>query len=329
MTEVKLENKNNRTKLPTDTVAVYLREIGRVPLLGEDEEIIYGKRVQRMMSLLAEKDKLEQSLGRVVSNNEWAKEVGLSEKELNQVLHQGKLAKNKMIRANLRLVVSVAKKYLNRNLEFLDLIQEGSLGLEKGVEKFDPSKGYKFSTYAYWWIRQGMTRAITQKGRTIRIPVHITEKLNKIKKIQRELTLKLGRSATTNEIADELGVKPDQVRECLKIARVPMSLDMRLGEDQDTELSSLIEDDSPSPSDSLSQDAMRQEVQEMLASLKPREQEILSLRFGLIDGEQWTLQSISKRLNISRERTRQIESKALLKLRRMRKNLVGLRDYLN
>ncbi len=251
MTEVKLENKNNSTKLPTDTVAVYLREIGKVPMLDPDEEIIYGKRVQRMMSLLADKDKLEQSLEKVVSNNEWAKEVGLSEKELNQVLHQGRIAKNKMIRANLRLVVSVAKKYLNRNLEFLDLIQEGSIGLEKGVEKFDPTKGYKFSTYAYWWIRQGITRAIAVQSRTIRIPIHITEKLNKIKKIQRELTLKLGRSATTNEIADELGVKPDQVRECLKIARVPMSLDMRVGESEDTELSSLIEDNSPSPSDFL------------------------------------------------------------------------------
>ena len=329
MTEVKLKNQDNRTKLSTDTVAVYLREIGKVPMLDPDEEIIYGKRVQRMMSLLADKDKLEQSLEKVVSNNEWAKEVGLSEKELNQVLHQGRIAKNKMIRANLRLVVSVAKKYLNRNLEFLDLIQEGSLGLERGVEKFDPSKGYKLSTYAYWWIRQGITRAIAVQSRTIRIPIHITEKLNKIKKIQRELALKLGRSATTNEIADELGVKPDQVTECLKIARVPMSLDMRVGDDLDTELSSLIEDEKPSPSDFLSRDAMRQEVQEMLTSLKPREQEILSLRFGLVDGTEWTLQSISKRLGISRERTRQIEHKALVKLRRMRKNLVGLRDYLN
>ncbi len=326
MTEVKLENKNNRTKLPTDTVAVYLREIGRVPLLGEDEEIIYGKQVQRMMSLLAEKEKLEQSLGQVVSSNEWASFVGLSEKELNQVLHQGKLAKNKMIRANLRLVVSVAKKYLNRNLEFLDLIQEGSLGLGKGVDKFDPSKGYKFSTYAYWWIRQGITRAVAQKGRTIRIPVNITEKLNKIKKIQRELALKLGRSATTNEIADELGVKPDQVRECLKIARVPMSLDMRVGESEDTELSSLIEDNSPSPSDFLDQDGMRQEVWEMLAELKPSEREIISLRFGLVDGTEWTLQAIGKKLGVSRERVRQIQKNALLKLKS--KNLVALRDYL-
>ena len=329
MSEVKLKNQDNRTKLSTDSVAVYLREIGKVPMLDPDEEIIFGKRVQRMMALLAEKEKLEQSLERVVSNNEWAKEVGLSDKELNQVLHQGKLAKDRMIRANLRLVVSVAKKYLNRNVEFLDLIQEGSLGLERSVEKFDPSKGYKLSTYAYWWIRQGISRAIAQQARTIRLPIHVTEKLNKIGKTQRELALKLGRSATTNEIAESLGVKPTEVREYLKIARVPVSLDMRIGDEMDTELSSLIEDDSPSPSDSLSQDAMRQEVQEMLTSLKPREQEILSLRFGLIDGEQWTLQSISKRLGISRERTRQIEHKALLKLRRMRKNLVGLRDYLN
>ena len=326
MTEVKLENKNNRTKLSTDTVAVYLREIGRVPLLGEEEEIIYGKRVQRMMALLAEKEKLEQSLGRVVSNNEWAKEVGLSEKELNQVLQQGKLAKNKMIRANLRLVVSVAKKYLNRNLEFLDLIQEGSLGLERSVEKFDPSKGYKLSTYAYWWIRQGMTRAITQKGRTIRLPMHITEKLNKIKKTQREIMSRLGRNATTNEIADELGVKPTEVREYLKIARVPMSLDMRLGESEDTELSSLIEDNSPSPSDFLDQDGMRQEVWEMLAELKPSEREIISLRFGLVDGTEWTLQAIGKKLGVSRERVRQVQKNALLKLKS--KNLVALRDYL-
>ena len=326
MTEVKLENKNNRTKLSTDTIAVYLREIGRVPLLGEEEEIIYGKRVQRMMALLAEKEKLEQSLGRVVSNNEWAKEVGLSEKELNQVLQQGKLAKNKMIRANLRLVVSVAKKYLNRNLEFLDLIQEGSLGLERSVEKFDPSKGYKLSTYAYWWIRQGMTRAITQKGRTIRLPMHITEKLNKIKKTQREIMSRLGRNATTNEIADELGVKPTEVREYLKIARVPMSLDMRVGESEDTELSSLIEDNSPSPSDFLDQDGMRQEVWEMLAELKPSEREIISLRFGLVDGTEWTLQAIGKKLGVSRERVRQVQKNALLKLKS--KNLVALRDYL-
>ncbi|MDJ0534981.1 MAG: RpoD/SigA family RNA polymerase sigma factor [Xenococcaceae cyanobacterium MO_207.B15] len=326
MTEVKLENKNNSTKLSTDTVAVYLREIGKVPMLDPDEEIIFGKRVQRMMSLLAEKDKLEQSLERVVSNNEWASYVGLSEKELNQVLHSCKLAKNKMIRANLRLVVSIAKKYLNRNLEFLDLIQEGSIGLEKGVEKFDPSKGYKFSTYAYWWIRQGITRAVAQKGRTIRLPVNITEKLNKIKKIQQELALKLGRSATTNEIADELGVKPDQVTECLKIARVPMSLDMRVGESEDTELSSLIEDNSPSPSDFLDQDGMRQEVQKVLAELKPSEREIISLRFGLVDGTEWTLQAIGKKLGVSRERVRQVQNFALLKLKR--KNLVTLRDYL-
>ncbi len=306
MTEVKLKNQaSDRTKLSTDTVAAYLREIGRVPLLGEEEEIIYGKRVQRMMSLLAEKDKLEQSLGRVVSNNEWASSVGLSEKELNQILHQGKLAKDKMIRANLRLVVSVAKKYLNRNLEFLDLIQEGSLGLERGVEKFDPTKGYKFSTYGYWWIRQSITRAIAQKSRTIRLPIHVTDNLNKIKKAQRELSVMLGRSATTSEIAAELGITSDKVREYLKVARMPMSLDMQVGHEQDISLSKLIKDPNVAPIDDVDRVLMKDGVRQILAELDSREREVIALGFGLVDGKEWTLGAIGKKLNLSRERVRQ------------------------
>ncbi len=305
MTEVKLENKNNSTKLSTDTVAVYLREIGKVPMLDPDEEIIFGKRVQRMMSLLADKDKLEQSLEKVVSNNEWAKEVGLSEKELNQVLHQGRIAKNKMIRANLRLVVSVAKKYLNRNLEFLDLIQEGSLGLERSVEKFDPSKGYKLSTYAYWWIRQGITRAIASQSRTIRLPIHVTEKLNKIGKTQRELSVMLGRSATTSEIAAELGITSDKVREYLKVARMPMSLDMQVGHEQDISLSKLIKDPNVAPIDDVDRVLMKDGVRQILAELDSREREVIALGFGLVDGKEWTLGAIGKKLNLSRERVRQ------------------------
>ena len=180
-----------------DMVRTYLHEIGRVPLLTHEQEIVYGKQVQKMMTLLAEKEEL----GSELSLKEWADHVQLSEIELNRIIKQGERAKQKMIEANLRLVVAIAKKYQKRNMEFLDLIQEGSLGLERGVEKFDPTRGYKFSTYAYWWIRQAITRAIAQQARTIRLPIHITEKLNKIKKTQRELAQKLGRSADVAEIA--------------------------------------------------------------------------------------------------------------------------------
>ncbi len=326
MNSAPAKEKNNPSLFSTDMISVYLKEIGKIPLLDHEEEIILGKQVQKMMSFLSEKQKLEQQKREVVSQREWALAVGLSEKELNQVLHQGKLAKTKMIKSNLRLVVSIAKKYLNRNLEFLDLIQEGSLGLERGVEKFDPSKGYRFSTYAYWWIRQAMTRAIAQQGRTIRLPIHITEKLNKIKKAQRELALELGRGATTNEVAEKLGLTSSEVREYLKTARHPMSLDMRVGEKQDTELSEIIEDDSASPLDEINQRLMRQDVEKMLGELKPKEREVLWLRFGLFDGTEWTLQAIGEKLNISRERARQLQNRALANLKSQ--NIVALRDYL-
>ncbi len=190
----------------TDTVAIYLKEIARYPMLEADKEITLGKRVQRMMHCLETKDKLEKEASIILDHQDWAKAVNLSEKQLTQILRQGKIAKDKMIRANLRLVISVAKKYLKRNLELLDLIQEGNIGLERAVEKFDYTKGYKFSTYAYWWIRQSITRGIYQQSRTIRLPIHVTEQLNKIKKAQRELSQKLGRSATTAELAEEMGI---------------------------------------------------------------------------------------------------------------------------
>ncbi len=310
------KEKKNSSLLSTDTVAVYLREIGRVPLLEKSEEISYGKQVQRMMSCLEKKEKLEQESVRVISEKEWASAVGLSEAELKQVLAQGQQAKNKMIRANLRLVVAIAKKYLKRNLEFLDLIQEGSIGLERGVEKFDPSKGYKFSTYAYWWIRQGITRAIAQKSRTIRLPIHVTEKLNKIKKAQRELALRLGRLATTGEVAAELGLKSEEIREYIKIAQKPMSLEVRLGESQETELGEMIESKGLNPLDYAEGEWRKQAVRKMLSELKPKEREVIVLRFGLLDGQQLSLAEIGSRMNLSRERVRQIEHKALAHLRR-------------
>ena len=326
MRAIKLNQKNNQSKLSTDMVRAYLHEIGQVPLLNHAEEIMYGKQVQRMMSVLTEKEKLEQQRGCRVSQLEWADAVGLSEDELNQVLQQGKQAKTKMIEANLRLVVAIAKNYLKRNLEFLDLIQEGSLGLERGVEKFDPSRGYRFSTYAYWWIRQAITRAIAQQSRTIRLPIHITEKLNKIKKTQRELAQKLGRPATTSEVADELDMEAAKVRDYYRLALHPLSLDLRIGDNQDTELSEMIENDEASPEDYANQELMRQDVREMLEELNPKEREILSLRFGLEDGKELSLAKVAQKLNLSRERVRQLQSRALAYLRQ--KNSLALREYL-
>ena len=317
-------NLNTMTKQPSysaDMVRTYLHEIGRVPLLTHEQEIIYGKQVQKMMTLLEQKEMLAQTLGREPNNDEWLESISLSQEELNRLLLQGNRAKQKMIEANLRLVVAIAKKYQKRNMEFLDLIQEGSLGLERGVEKFDPTKGYKFSTYAYWWIRQAITRAIAQQGRTIRLPIHITEKLNKIKNTQRELAQRLGRSATPSEIADVLELEPGQIREYLSIARQPISLDVRVGDNQDTELSELLEDDGISPDLYITQELMRQDLHSMIAELTPQQQAVLTLRFGLEDGKELSLAKIGQRLNISRERVRQLEHQALAQLRRRRSNI--------
>ncbi|MBE9188677.1 RNA polymerase sigma factor, RpoD/SigA family [Microcoleus sp. LEGE 07076] len=322
---VKADRMGSRPYSSTDTVRTYLHEIGRVPLLTREEEIVFGKQVQQMMKLIEAKQELAKEWQREPNQLEWAAEMELPEAELNRILELGRRAKKKMIEANLRLVVAIAKKYQKRNMEFLDLIQEGTLGLERGVEKFDPMRGYKFSTYAYWWIRQAITRAIAQHARTIRLPIHITEKLNKIKKVQRELTQQLGRSPLPAEIAAALELQPSQIREYLLMARHPVSLDLRVGDNQDTELQELLEDETASPDNYITSELLRQDLNTLISELTQQQRDVIILRFGLEDGTEMSLAKVGERLNLSRERVRQLEHQALAHLRRRQSQV---REYL-
>lgn len=273
-----------------------------------------------------ERDLLKQKIRE--GKEHWATVVGLTAPDLEAVLKAGIKAKEHMIQANLRLVVSVAKKYQNRGLELLDLIQEGTLGLERAVDKFDPTKGYRFSTYAYWWIRQGITRAIATQSRTIRLPVHVTEKLNKIKKAQRQISQTQGCTPTLEDVAKLLDMTADQVREVLQKVPRSVSLEIRVGKDRDTELGDLLETKDASPEDNLVRESLQRDLRNLLAELTDREQEVIQLRYGLDDGKTYSLAEIGRVLELSRERVRQIEAKALQKLRQpKRRNL--MRDYLD
>ena len=259
-----------------DPVRMYLKEIGKIPLLSVEEE---GE------------------ISKAVENGD-------------------ELAKNKLAESNLRLVVSIAKRYVGRGLLFLDLIQEGNIGLMKAVEKFDYGKGYKFSTYATWWIRQAITRALADQARTIRVPVHMVETINKMARIQRQMTLELNREPTEEEIAKKMGITVEKVREVMKISQDPVSLETPIGEEDDSHLGDFIKDESSlSPEEYATNEILKEEINDVLSTLQPREQQVLELRFGLIDGTCYTLEEVGKRFNVTRERIRQIEAKALRKLR--------------
>ena len=309
-----------------DPVRMYLKEIGKVPLLSAEEEI---ELAQKMEAGAVASEKIIILKGRKEDASEEEKEELQAEiKELQKDVDLGSDAKKRLAEANLRLVVSIAKRYVGRGMLFLDLIQEGNLGLIKAVEKFDYRKGYKFSTYATWWIRQAITRAIADQARTIRIPVHMVETINKLIRVSRQLLQELGREPSAEEIAEEMNMPVDRVREILKISQEPVSLETPIGEEEDSHLGDFIKDDNvPVPADAAAFTLLKEQLEEVLGTLTEREQKVLTLRFGLEDGRARTLEEVGKEFNVTRERIRQIEAKALRKLRhpsRSRK----LKDYL-
>ena len=302
-----------QTKLSGDSVRSYLRDIGRIPLLEHDEEILLGRQVQRLMELIEYKKELN------LDDNGLAEALDVPLKQIKRELRSGEKAKDKMVTANLRLVVSIAKKYTKRNMELLDIIQEGTIGLVRGVEKFDPSRGYKFSTYAYWWIRQGITRAIAEKSRSIRLPIHVTENLNKLKKAQRELSQINGQIPTVAELAEALELSIDEVKDLMCKARQPTSLEIKIGENRDTALIDLLEDETQLPDRLLEAQFVKEDIQRLITKLPEMQATVIAMRFGIGEDivEPMSMTAIGQVLNMSRDRVRTLENKALKSLKEM------------
>jgi RNA polymerase primary sigma factor len=299
-----------------DTVGLYLKEMARVPLLTTEQEVDLAKRIERGNE--AEAD-LAKANGRLSPKKR---------AELNGYIQDARAARDHLIKANTRLVVSIAKKYMGRGVPFLDLIQEGNLGLMKAVEKFDYHRGFRFSTYATWWIRQTITRAIADQGRTIRVPVHMSDRIRRLYKIARQLEQDIGRKPTPEEIAETMDLDPRKVQWMMRVSWRPLSLETPVGEDEDTELGSFVEDDTtPTPTQTAYQNLLRDKIEEVLTTLSPREARILRLRFGLHNGRPYTLEEVGQKFGLTRERIRQIEGKALRRLRHPRRAR-QLRDYL-
>ncbi|WNC22302.1 RNA polymerase sigma factor RpoD [Thermosynechococcus sp. PP22] len=315
-----------------DSIRLYLQEIGRIRLLRADEEIELARKIADLLEMERVRDRLCEQLGCTPEELErnpepWAKELGMTVQAFRHRLFVGRKAKEKMVQSNLRLVVSIAKKYMNRGLSFQDLIQEGSLGLIRAAEKFDHEKGYKFSTYATWWIRQAITRAIADQSRTIRLPVHLYETISRIKKTTKLLSQEMGRKPTEEEIADRMEMTIEKLRFIAKSAQLPISLETPIGKEEDSRLGDFIESEGETPEDQVSKHLLREDLETVLCTLSPRERDVLKLRYGLDDGRMKTLEEIGQLFNVTRERIRQIEAKALRKLRHPNRNSV-LKEYI-
>ena len=310
-----------------DSIRVYLQEIGRIRLLRPDEEIELARKIADLLQLEELAAQFEADHGRQPDTKEWAALVEMPTIKFRRRLMLGRRAKEKMVQSNLRLVVSIAKKYMNRGLSFQDLIQEGSLGLIRAAEKFDHEKGYKFSTYATWWIRQAITRAIADQSRTIRLPVHLYETISRIKKTTKTLSQEFGRKPTEEEIAESMEMTIEKLRFIAKSAQLPISLETPIGKEEDSRLGDFIEADIENPEQDVAKNLLREDLEGVLATLSPRERDVLRLRYGLDDGRMKTLEEIGQIFDVTRERIRQIEAKALRKLRHPNRNGV-LKEYI-